>query len=131
MRKLLITLVVLAVLLVAADFGARAFAESKTADAVQNELELTTVPNVSIEGAPLPAEHFRDFNNAGPTVAFGIESPGHFAEGGANGGSGSYTASAVGGGTYGMAGIYTAKVGGLWDGLLGEGRNFFIYVSSD
>ncbi|MET4170336.1 hypothetical protein ABIB99_001411 [Bradyrhizobium sp. LA6.1] len=76
-------------------------------------------------------EHFRDFNNAGPTVAFGIESPGHFAEGGANGGSGSYTASAVGGGTYGMAGIYTAKVGGLWDGLLGEGRNFFIYVSSD
>lgn len=76
-------------------------------------------------------EHFRDFNNAGPTVAFGIESPGHFAEGGANGGSGSYTPNAVGGGTYGMSGIYTAKVGGLWDGLLGEGRNFFMYVSSD
>jgi hypothetical protein len=76
-------------------------------------------------------EHFRDFNNAGPTVAFGIESPGHFAEGGATGGSGSYLAGAVGGGTYGMSGIYTAKVGGLWDGLLGEGRNFFIFVSSD
>lgn len=76
-------------------------------------------------------EHFRDFNNAGPTVAFGIESPGHFAEGGASGGSGSYKTGAVGGGTYGMAGIYTAKVGGLWDGMLGEGRNFFIYVSSD
>ncbi|MBW7969608.1 hypothetical protein [Bradyrhizobium sp. BR 10289] len=76
-------------------------------------------------------EHFRDFNNAGPTVAFGIESPGHFAEGGTSGGSGSYTANAVGGGTYGMSGIYTAKVGGLWDGLLGEGRNFFMYVSSD
>jgi hypothetical protein len=76
-------------------------------------------------------EHFRDFNNAGPTVAFGIESPGHFAEGGLNGGSGSYTSSAVGGGTYGMSGIYTAKVGGLWDGMLGEGRNFFIFVSSD
>jgi hypothetical protein len=76
-------------------------------------------------------EHFRDFNNAGPTVAFGIESPGHFAEGGANGGSGSYTAGAVGGGTYGMSGIYTAKVGGLWDGLLAEGRNSFIFVSSD
>ncbi len=57
-------------------------------------------------------EHFRDFNNAGPTVAFGIESPGHFAQGGANGGSGSYTPNAVGGGTYGMSGIYTAKVGG-------------------
>jgi len=51
-RKLLITLVVLAVLLVAADFGARAFAESKTADAVQSELGLTTVPDVSIEGFP-------------------------------------------------------------------------------
>jgi len=76
-------------------------------------------------------EHFRDFNNAGPTVAFGIESPGHMAQGSLTGGSGSYTTGAVGGGTYGMSGVYTAKVGGLWDGLLGEGRNFFIYVSSD
>jgi hypothetical protein len=76
-------------------------------------------------------EHFRDLNNAGPTVAFGIESPGHMAQGGLSGGSGSYGTGAVGGGTYGMAGIYTAKVGGLWDGLLGEGRNMFVYVSSD
>ncbi|MDU6378087.1 MAG: hypothetical protein E6575_29045, partial [Bradyrhizobium sp.] len=76
-------------------------------------------------------EHFRDFNNAGPTVAFGIEAPGHMAEGGINGGSGSYTANAVGGGTYGMHGVYTAKVGGLWDGLLGEGRNVFVFQSSD
>jgi len=76
-------------------------------------------------------EHFRDFNNAGPTVAIGIESPGHFAQGGLTGGSGSYTTNAVGGGTYGLQGIYTAKVGGLWDGLLGEGRNSFIFVSSD
>jgi hypothetical protein len=76
-------------------------------------------------------EHFRDFNNAGPTVAFGIESPGHMAQGNASGGSGSYTPNAVGGGTYGFSGVYTAKVGGLWDGLLGEGRNFFLYTSSD
>jgi hypothetical protein len=76
-------------------------------------------------------EHFRDFNNAGPTVAIGIESPGHFAQGTITGGSGSYTKNAVGGGTYGLQGIYTAKVGGLWDGLLGEGRNSFIFVSSD
>jgi hypothetical protein len=76
-------------------------------------------------------EHFRDFNNAGPTVAFGIESPGHFAQGSINGGSGSYSPNAVGGGTYGLQGIYTAKVGGLWDGLLGEGRNSFVFVSSD
>jgi hypothetical protein len=76
-------------------------------------------------------EHFRDFNNAGPTVAFGIESPGHFAQGTTTGGSGSYGGGAVGGGTYGLGGIYTVKIGGLWDGLLGEGRNSFIYVSSD
>ena len=76
-------------------------------------------------------EHFRDFNNAGPTVAFGIESPGHAAQGGLTGGSGSYESNAVGGDTYGFGGIYTAKVGGLWDGLLGEGRNVFVFASSD
>jgi hypothetical protein len=76
-------------------------------------------------------EHFRDFNNAGPTVAFGIESPGHMSQGSVGGGAGSYGTGAVGGGTYGFEGVYTAKVGGLWDGLLAEGRNMFIYVSSD
>jgi hypothetical protein len=76
-------------------------------------------------------EHFRDFNNAGPTVAFGIEAPGHAAQGTITGGSGSYEGNAVGGDTYGFSGIYTAKIGGLWDGLLGEGRNFFMFISSD
>jgi hypothetical protein len=76
-------------------------------------------------------ENFRDYNNAGPTVAFGIEAPGHMPQGGLTGGSGSYGSGAVGGGTYGFSGAYTAKVGGLWDGMLGEGRNFFIYGSSD
>ncbi len=76
-------------------------------------------------------ESFRDFNNAAPTVAFGIESPGHMPQGTTSGGSGSYGSGAVGGGTYGFAGVYTAKVGGLWDGLLGEGRNFWVFVSSD
>ena len=52
MRKFLITLIVLAVLLVAADFGARAYAESQTATAVQQELGTTAVPDVSIEGFP-------------------------------------------------------------------------------
>jgi len=51
-RKLVVTLVVLAVLLVAADFGLRAYAESRTADAVQTQLGTTTVPDVSIEGFP-------------------------------------------------------------------------------
>jgi len=71
-------------------------------------------------------EHYRDFNNAGPTVAFGIESPGHAASA-----DHSYGPTAVGGGTFGGSGVYTAKVGGLWDGMLGEGRNFFFFQSSD
>ncbi len=71
-------------------------------------------------------EHFRDFNNAGPTVAFGIESPGHAADA-----THSYGAGALGGSTFGGSGIYTAKIGGLWDGMLGEGRNFFFFQSSD
>ncbi|MFL5281524.1 MAG: hypothetical protein ACJ8AW_11150 [Rhodopila sp.] len=74
-------------------------------------------------------EHFRDFNNAGPTVAFGIEAPGHFAQ--VTSGGSTYGSGAVGGGTYGLSGIYTSKVGGLWDGMLAEGRNFFIFISSD
>lgn len=73
-------------------------------------------------------QDFRDLNNAGPDVAFGFEGlPGHQKEGQ----RGSYSPSAVGGGTYGGAGIYIAKVGGLWDALLGEGRNWWTFVSSD
>src|SRR5262249_60386022 len=60
-----------------------------------------------------------------------IDAPGHFAQGTVTGGSGSYGTGGVGGGAYGLSGIYSAKVGGLWDGLLGEGRNSFIFVSSD
>jgi hypothetical protein len=73
-------------------------------------------------------EHLRDFNNAAPTVAFGFESmPGHQAEHD----RGSYSPSAVGGGTYGGVGVYAAAVGGVWDALLGEGRNWFFFGSSD
>jgi hypothetical protein len=73
-------------------------------------------------------EHLRNFNNAGPTVAFGFESmPGHQAE--AN--RGSYSRSAAGGGTYGGVGAYAAAIGGVWDALLGEGRNWFFFGSSD
>ncbi|MES2830546.1 MAG: hypothetical protein V4695_00970 [Pseudomonadota bacterium] len=73
-------------------------------------------------------EHLRNFNNAAPTVAFGFESmPGHQAEDN----RGSYSPNAVGGGTYGGTGIYAAKIGGVWDALLGEGRNWFFFASSD
>lgn len=72
-------------------------------------------------------EHFRNFNNAAPTVAFGMEGgPGHQASS-----TRSYRVNSPGGGTYGGAGYYTAKVGGLWDALLGEGRNFWIFNNSD
>ncbi len=52
MRKFAVVLIVLAALLVAADFGARAYAESRAATAVQSELGTTTRPDVSIEGFP-------------------------------------------------------------------------------
>ena len=72
-------------------------------------------------------EHFRNFNNAAPQIAFGMEGgPGHQASG-----NRSYGTGAAGRGTYGGAGYYTAKVGGLWDTLLGEGRNFWIFNNSD
>jgi hypothetical protein len=80
-------------------------------------------------------EHFRDFNNAGPTVAVGFETmPGHQA----SNTRGEYQANfggpgidSVGVTTYGGVGIYGAKIGGLWDAMLGEGRNWFFYASSD
>ena len=52
MRKFALLLVILAVLLVAADFGARAYAESRAATAVQQELGTAAEPDVSIEGFP-------------------------------------------------------------------------------
>jgi hypothetical protein len=71
---------------------------------------------------------FRDYNNTGPTVAFGFESePGHQAVGGRGG----YGGGAVGGGTYGGVGFFASQVGGVWDALLGEGRNWFYFASSD
>jgi len=80
-------------------------------------------------------EHFRDFNNAGPTVAVGFETmPGHQASntrGEYRAGFGGPGIDSVGVTTYGGTGIYGAKIGGLWDAMLGEGRNWFFYASSD
>ncbi len=71
---------------------------------------------------------FRDMNNAAPTVCFGFESmPGHQKDGGRGG----YSSSAVGGGAYGGTGYFSAIVGGLWDALLSEGRNFWLFANSD
>ena len=83
-------------------------------------------------------EHLRGFNDAAPTVAFGMETqPGH----GASEARGEYTIrrnniagvniDSVGGTTYGGTGVYGAQIGGVWDALLGEGRNFWFFASSD
>jgi hypothetical protein len=83
-------------------------------------------------------EHLRNFNNAAPNVAFGFETqPGH----GASNQRGEYSVNrnsiggvpvdSVGGTTYGGTGVYGAQIGGVWDALLGEGRNFWFFASSD
>jgi hypothetical protein len=83
-------------------------------------------------------EHLRNFNNAAPRVAFGFESqPGH----GASDRRGEYNLrrnsiggiryDSVGGTTFGGTGVYAAQVGGVWDALLGEGRRWWFFASSD
>jgi len=87
-------------------------------------------------------EHLRNFNNVAPNIAFGMETPpGH----GASSERGEYrqlrnggfpppqvgNVDSVGGTTYGGTGVYGAQIGGVWDALLGEGRNFWFFASSD
>ncbi|HEX3762123.1 MAG TPA: PKD domain-containing protein [Kofleriaceae bacterium] len=83
-------------------------------------------------------EHLRDFNNAAPRIAFGFETqPGHGAS--ANRGEyqvkrnniGGVLTDSVGGTTYGGTGVYGAQIGGVWDALLGEGRAWWFFASSD
>ena len=71
---------------------------------------------------------FRMLNDIAPSVAFGFESmPGHQK----SPNRGEYVSTSVGGGTYGGCGIYAAKVGGLWDSLLGEGRQYWLFANSE
>jgi hypothetical protein len=83
-------------------------------------------------------EHLRNLNNTAPGIAFGFESqPGH----GASDNRGEYSplrntiggvrVDSVGGTTWGGTGIYAAQIGGVWDALLGEGRNWWFFASSD
>jgi hypothetical protein len=83
-------------------------------------------------------EHLRNLNNAAPRVAFGFETqPGHGASGDrgeyrpARNNIGGVLVDSVGGTTYGGTGVYGALVGGVWDALLGEGRNWWFFASSD
>jgi hypothetical protein len=84
-------------------------------------------------------EDLRDFNNTAPKIAFGMETqPGH----GASANRGEYQVlrntfpngmkyDSVGGTTFGGTGVYGGIVGGVWDSMLGEGRNFWFFASSD
>ncbi|WP_339273288.1 S-layer protein [Paenibacillus sp. FSL K6-1330] len=70
----------------------------------------------------------RDFNNIAPNVVFGMEGmPGNQMEpdrGGLN-------LTTPENRTYGGADFMIAKVGGVWDALLGEGREFWNFANSD
>ena len=104
-------------------------------------------------------EHLRDFNNTAPSIAFGFESqPGHQASPGrgdynqlrnGNAGASAWPTStfttvggvtlstiptkvdSAGGTTFGGTGVYAGYMGGVWDALLGEGRAFWFFASSD
>lgn len=95
----------------------------------------------SRRGLDSPHE-MRAWAEAGPDVARGMEgSPGHQADTFVGGLRGSYEASATKDSfpgyppeayrTWGGYDWYVAKVGGLWDSLLGEGRPWFITATSD
>ena len=100
----------------------------KTSYFIPAHLERAGAFNPDSNSGGYNVESLRDFNNAAPGVSFGFESmPGHQAE--TN--RGSYATTAVGGGTYGGVGVYAARIGGVWDALLGEGRNWFFFGSSD
>ncbi|MDH2425321.1 phosphoesterase [Sphaerisporangium sp. TRM90804] len=82
---------------------------------------------LGVYGQDTPKE-LRNGNNAAPDIYVGFEgAPGHQAgplNGGARGGYGNHP-------TYGGYDQMTARVGGLWDSLLGEGRRWWITATSD
>jgi hypothetical protein len=86
------------------------------------------------EGGHTPAE-LRGWNDTAPDVAVGMEgAPGHQAAGLRQGtpekpirGRGLYRNLP----TFGGFDVMTAKLGGVWDSMLGEGRHFWISASSD
>ena len=81
-------------------------------------------------------EDFRNMNNAGPDVCFGFDSqPGHQKSKNRGGyRPTSYGATGDGpndGATWGGTGIFAAKIGGVWDALLSEGRKWWLFANSD
>jgi hypothetical protein len=73
---------------------------------------------------------FREMNDVAPSVCFGFESAtGH--QRSSNRGEYSKSNNSVGKATYGGVGYYSATIGGLWDAMLSEGRNYWLFASSD
>lgn len=90
--------------------------------------------DVGVYGQYDPAE-FRDWNDTAPTVAIGMEgAPGHQA--GALRADGSRDPDGARGGyrrspTLGGFDQMTARLGGFWDSMLGEGRRWLVTSTSD
>lgn len=87
-----------------------------------------TIPAHPERGGRISLEDLRNMNNAGPSVAFGIEAaPGHQK----SERRGAYRSYSLGSDTYGGWGHMAAKIGGIWDAMLGEGRHFWVFANSD
>ena len=100
-------------------------------------LQTYVVPSHPDKSGDYLISDFRDFNNIAPDVFFGFDGmPGHQK----NSTRGSYDLDEAPfavemnnrkGATFGGAGIFASKIGGVWDALLSEGRRWWISASSD
>ncbi|WP_223285100.1 phosphoesterase [Paenibacillus sp. PL91] len=88
----------------------------------------------SVWGQDTPQE-FRNWNDAAPNVSVGMEgAPGHQAGAINSDGSIDPNGSRGGYGNFATMGGFdqmSAKVGGLWDSMLGEGRHWWVTSTSD
>ena len=100
-------------------------------------LQTYVVPSHPDKSGGYSISDFRDFNNITSDVCFGFDGmPGHQK----NSVRGSYdleeapsfgTINNKKGATFGGAGTFASKIGGVWDALLSEGRRWWISASSD
>lgn len=97
-------------------------------------LKTYVIPSHPDKSGEYAISDFRDFNNIAPDVCFGFDGmPGH-QKNSTRGGYDLDEAPGIGqenGATFGGAGIFVSKIGGLWDALLSEGRHWWISASSD
>jgi hypothetical protein len=100
-------------------------------------LQSYVVPSHPDKSGGYTIADFRDFNNAAPDVCFGFDAmPGHqknSTRGSYDLDEAPYIAELDGkkGATFGGAGFFASKIGGVWDALLSEGRKWWISASSD